>query len=172
MFDEQHVAQLRADCLNHAIDTSRATITVDAGKYVVKFGAPLFSLGDVLPNPPINTTVAGKLYAEGVFLQGLLRLQVAERHRARFGRVIGWSNDQLNRKPLSDDEIADFKAELANRTEGAKLQAELAEVLVRNEQAKKARLGATDLAERYGAGLGAAVDVPAKKRNTSTRSKV
>ncbi|MCY1428586.1 hypothetical protein D9M71_444760 [compost metagenome] len=152
MFDHADLQALRADCKLAHIDMSRARIQSDAarGGYVVTFAAPLFSLGNVLPSPPDRVQCHTASQAEGNLLLGLLKIQRAERQVCRHGRTFGWSPDQIQRRPLSVEEIADYKSEVAHRASGAKIQAELVDVLEKSAALAATTAGADELRTRYG----------------------
>lgn len=151
MFNEAERENLRQEARINSIDFSRARIcAAKDGGYVVKFDAPLFDLGTVLTDVPSEIDARTGAIAEGEMLTGLLRIQRAERLKVRTGRVFGWSQDQLNRRPLSADEIAEYKASVAHAAEVKRLTRELAQVVESNAATAKANAGADELKELYG----------------------
>jgi hypothetical protein len=151
LFDAGELDNLRREAKINQIDFSRAKIRkAKDGGYVVVFDAPLFHLGDVLRDPPGEVDARTAAIAEGVMLQGLMAIQRAERVRARMGRCYGLSPDQVVRRPLSDSDVADYKAGIAHQAEVKRLQRELTAVLEANAKNTATSAGAADLADRYG----------------------
>lgn len=151
LFDTRELDNLRQEATINNVDFSRAKIrAAKSGGYVVVFDRPLFDLGAVLLDPPSEVDASTAAIAEGVMLQGLLRIQRAERIRLRTGRVFGLSQDQINRRPLSTDEIAEYKATVAHAAEVKRLTKELEQAVKANAEAAQANAGANELKERYG----------------------
>lgn len=151
LFDAQEIRNLRQEATINHIDFSRAKIRAASdGGYRVLFEKPLFDLGTVLLDPPSEVDARSAAIAEGIMLQGLLRIQRAERIRLRTGRVFGLSQDQINRCPLSADEIAEYKAMLNHQAEVKRLTRELEAIVKSNAEAAKANAGAEELRDRYG----------------------
>ncbi|WP_144173579.1 hypothetical protein [Pseudomonas sp. Kh13] len=163
MYDIEHLNRLRADADMHNIDTTRAklTTTVD-GEYVITFERPVVDLGPWAESAPERTVTARSAEScEIRMLDGLIKLHVCERRRVRTGVVVGWSGADINRKPLTAEEIAAFKARTNPARKIEKLQEELTEALARQAARAAAAQGAADLAERYG--LAAAAPVQTSK---------
>ncbi|WP_223456515.1 hypothetical protein [Pseudomonas sp. GL-RE-19] len=151
LFDAQELDNLRRECRINSIDFSRARLRTSAGGgYVVVWDAPLFDLGDFLLDPPSEASARTAAMAEGLMLQGLLRIQRSERLRLRMGRTVGWSQDQIGRRPLSADEVDEYLASVAHKKEVARLQRELTQVLEANAKNATATAGNAELKERYG----------------------
>lgn len=151
LFDAGELDNLRREAKINQIDFSRAKIRkAGDGGYVVVFDAPLFHLGDVLRDPPGEVDARTAAIAEGVMLQGLMKIQRAERYRLRTGRCFGLSQDQICRRSLSVEEVDEYRAFIAHRAEVEHLQRELTAVLEANAAAVKAGVGAKDLQDMYG----------------------
>ncbi|VVO32194.1 hypothetical protein [Pseudomonas fluorescens] len=160
MFNEAEREHLRQECRINSIDFSRARICAARdGGYVVKFDPPLVELGTVLTDVPSEIDARTGAIAEGEMLTWLMKIQRSERIRIRAGRVFGWSQDQLNRRPLTQDEIAEYKASLAHAAEVKRLTKELEAAVKSSAESAKAQAGADELRERYGL----AASKPAKK---------
>ncbi|WP_137806793.1 hypothetical protein [Pseudomonas sp. G(2018)] len=141
---------IREDCRLLGIDTKRATISTAAdGSYIVTFGAPLVELGSALPDPPESTRCQNAAQAEYEMLVGCRRIQLAERNKIRAGRVFGWSGSDINRRVVTLEELAEYKADLTHAAEVKRLTRELAQVVEANATAAKAAAGKTDLESRY-----------------------
>ncbi|MNF75127.1 hypothetical protein D3C84_571830 [compost metagenome] len=82
-------------------------------------------------------------------LTWLKRIQVAERRRLRAG-ICGWSSVQINRTPLTDAELAEYKARLKHNADVARLQAQLTEVLETTAKDARVKAAHDDLQSRYG----------------------
>ncbi|WP_458736937.1 hypothetical protein [Pseudomonas chlororaphis] len=151
MFDAQELRNLRQEAEINHIDFSRAKIrAAKDGGYVVVFDNPLFDLGAVLADPPSEVDARTAAIAEGELLAGLMKIQRAERYRLRTGRTFGWSQDQISRRPLSADEVAEYKAAIAHAADVKRLQRELTAVLEANAKDASANAGADELKARYG----------------------
>jgi hypothetical protein len=151
MFDAGELRNLRREAEFSHIDFSRAKIRAARdGGYVVVFDAPLFDLGTVLLDPPSEVDARTAAIAEGVMLQGLTKIQRAERYRLRTGRCFGWSQDQICRRPLNTDEVEEYLATIAHKREVARLQRELTQVLEANAKSVATTAGANELKDRYG----------------------
>jgi hypothetical protein len=162
-YDQNHLAQLRTDAKISAIDLSRAKIRQSAGGgYSVALPRPLFEVdavfGDKIPSE-VTCTCASE--AEGELLTWMLRIERAERKQCRIGRVVGWSPDQINRRPLTAAEVADYKALIKHRADVERLQDQLAEALQSQKQRNATQAGVANLVERYGLEPKAAVATPA-----------
>jgi hypothetical protein len=140
---------IREDCRILCIDTTRASISTAKDGYLVTFGKPLVDLGAALSDPPEDTRCSNAAQAEYEMLTGLRRIQLAERARVRAGRVYGWSGSDINRRPLTVEELAEYKADIAHAAEVKRLTRELAAVVESNAAAAKAAAGADELKERY-----------------------
>lgn len=146
---------LRKDAALHNLDTGRARISEviedEFQGYVVNFPAPVVALGPWSEGVPTGTVRCRTAdHAEELMLAGMLRLVVAERRRVRLGAVCGWSSDRIARCPLSDDEIAAYRARIGHADKVRQLQSELAEALAAQSQREAAERGADQLAQRYG----------------------
>ena len=152
MYDIDHLNRLRADADLHNVSTDRVKLTTDKdGVYIIRFPAPLVPLGpwgEGVPDQVITARSAES--CEIRMLDGLIKLSVAERRAARVGHVIGWSGDQINRRPLTEEEIAAYKARINPAQKIEKLQKELTEALARQAARAAAAQGAADLTARYG----------------------
>jgi len=141
---------IREDCRLLQIDTSRASISIDKdGDYIVIFGNSLIELGSALPEPPEDTRCQNAAQAEYAMLVGCRRIQLAERNKIRAGRVFGWSGSDINRRPVTLEELAEYKADLNHAAEVKRLTRELAQVVESNAAAAKAAAGKTELESRY-----------------------
>lgn len=141
---------IREDCRLLGIDTKRATISTAAdGSYIVTFSQPLIELGSALPDPPEETRCRNAAQAEYEMLVGCRRIQLAERNKIRAGRVFGWSGSDINRRPVTLEELAEFKAGLTHAAEVKRLTRELAQVVEQNAVAAKAAAGKAELELRY-----------------------
>jgi hypothetical protein len=169
-----------AELLN--LDLARGTIHAkEGGGYIVRFGPPLFDISATLHNAPTETECENAAQAEYTFLIGLRQIQLAERRQCRIGRVYGLSNSEFNSRPLSDLEVAEYKASIAHAAEIKRLSRELAALIEQNAAAVKAGAGAAELASRYGLALNkpaavepaeAALALPsAKPQRAPSRSK-
>ncbi|MHC8395967.1 hypothetical protein ACYZT8_20365 [Pseudomonas sp. LB3P93] len=151
MFDAGELRNLRREAEINHIDFSRAKIrAAKDGGYVVVFDPPLYDLGSVLLDPPGEVDARTAAIAEGEMLIGLIKIQRAERYRLRTGRVFGWSQDQISRRPLAAAEVDEYLASITHRKEVAKLQRELAQVLESNAKTAASNAGADELKSRYG----------------------
>ena len=161
MFDVQHLDRLRQDCEFHQVDYNRMKISADpeGPGFLVTFARPIVPLGDQLGENVPSGTVGYRSAenAEIAALDGLLKLTVAERRRVRYGAVCGMGGDQIARTPLTDQEIAAFKARVNPNAKIAQLQAELAEALAEQAARERSANSAAELAQRYGL---AAANVP------------
>ena len=153
MYDINHLDRLRTDAGLHNVDFSRADLIADPDGhgYIIKFAAPVVPLGP-LADTILDRTVHARSAesAEVALLDGLVKLHRAERQRVRLGTVCGWSSDQINRTPLSDSELASYRARANHASKVAQLQAELAEALEQQADREKCARGAAVLSERYG----------------------
>lgn len=142
---------LRKDAALHNLDTGRVRITPDDGDYLVTFPRPVVTLGPWGEHVTYGTVrCRSAAHAEEVMLRGLLKLSIAERQRIRIGHVVGWDGARINRCPLSDDEIAAYKARISHASKVRQLQAELTEALQAQAAREAAERGADQLAHRYG----------------------
>lgn len=151
-YDPEHIQQLRLDAKLNAIDTKRAKITQGTGdSFVVELPRPLWDVTAVLDTKvPSTVQCVSAQQAEGELLTWLLRLTRAERLQCRRGRVYGWSADQLARRPLSDTEVAEYKAMIKHRADVQRMQAQLSEALEQQQQRTATEAGIANLTERYG----------------------
>lgn len=153
MYDIQHLDRLRQDCEFHQVDYSRAKLIADpeGGGYLVTHGQPIVPLGQLGENVPSGTVgYRSAESAEAALLDGLLKLIVAERRRVRYGAVCGMGGDQIARTPLTEQEIAAFKARTNPSTKIAALQRELAEALAEQAARERSANAAEQLAAKYG----------------------
>ncbi|MGF6693849.1 hypothetical protein M2318_003933 [Metapseudomonas resinovorans] len=161
MYDIAHLAQLRKDAEYNGVDFGRAQIepTPD-GNFAVKLKAPIVDVAGLLdPLPQLHFVARSALQAEARMLDSLIKIQRAERQRVRLGRVTSWSPMDIVRRPLTAEEVAAFKADLAHQQKVAELQAELAAALQAKQAAGKAKAQAAEIAGRYGARPAAPVPV-------------
>jgi len=151
-YDPEHIQQLRLDAKLNAIDTKRAKITQGAGdSFVVELPRPLWDVTAVLDTEvPSTVQCVSAQQAEGELLTWLLRLTRAERLQCRRGRVYGWSADQLARRPLSDAEVAEYKATIKHRADVQRMQAQLSKALEQQQKRTATEAGIANLTERYG----------------------
>ncbi|MFB1632489.1 hypothetical protein [Pseudomonas sp. AP-1] len=151
-FDQEHLQRLRLDVTLHAIDKTRASINKGAGdSFSVSLPRPMWDISAVLDAKVPSTIVcrsAGE--AEGELLTWLLRIVRAERLACRQGRVVGWTQDQITRRPLSDSEVAEYKAQLKYIAERDRLAEQLAEALQRQKAQLATQAGVDHLSEMYG----------------------
>jgi len=140
---------IREDCRILCIDTTRANISTAKDGYLVTFGEPLVDLGATLSDPPEDVRCSNAAQAEYEMLTGLRRIQLAERVKVRAGRVYGWSGSDINRRPLTTEELAEYKADIAHAANVKRLTRELAAVVGQNAAASAASASAADLADRY-----------------------
>lgn len=151
-FDSEHLNQLRADAKFNHIDTSRARIERGANDtFMVLLDASQVDITSVLGVSAPRTILclsAGE--AEGELLTQCLRVQRAERLKVRQGRTFGWSTDQIVRRPLTDDELADYKAEVQHQATRARLVEQLNEALAEQRQQAADKAAVDGLVERYG----------------------
>jgi hypothetical protein len=150
--DQRQLNRLRQDFELHNCDRGRAKISADPdGTYTINFDRAVVQLGPMPEGVPIGTVRAHSAEgAEVAYLDGLIRLHRAERQRVRLGVVCGWDSSRINRCPLSDDEIAAYKARIGHAAKVAQLQAELSEALAAQAVRADAERGADQLAQRYG----------------------
>jgi hypothetical protein len=129
-FDSERIQYLRNEAAIYRLDLERAQMQpAGDGSYTVHLNAPLFDLAPLLENVPRTVHARSAAAAEGEMLTWLMNIQRAERQKVRFGTRCGWSSDQINRRPLSDEEIAVHKDRIKRAAEMAKLQQELIELL-------------------------------------------
>jgi hypothetical protein len=163
---------IREDCRLLSIDTKRGRISADNDGYVVTFDPPLFPLGSEA-DAPEQVRCRNAAQAEFELLTGCRRLQLAERAKLRMGRVFGWSASDINKRPITDAELSEYKASLVHAAEVKRLERELVRVLETNAANAAATAGAADLAERYGVARtkphaeSASLPTAAPKRNPS-----
>ncbi|MEE9944940.1 hypothetical protein [Pseudomonas sp. 43(2021)] len=153
MSDLNQLDRLRTDAGLHNVDFSRAALVAESNGhgYIIKFDPPVVPLGP-LAETILDRTVHARSAqgAEAVLLDGLIKLHRAERQRVRLGTVCGWSSDQIARTPLSETELATYRARTSHAGEVARLQAQLAEALEQQADREKCARGAAVLSERYG----------------------
>lgn len=151
-FDQGHLQRLRLDVKLHAIDTSRAKIDRGVGdSFTVHLPRPMWDIAAVLDMKLPSTIVcrsAGE--AEGELLAWLLRIVRAERQVCRTGRVVGWTGDQIARRPLSDAEISEYKEQLKYIAERDRISAQLSEALDAQKRRASVQQGVDHLTEQYG----------------------
>jgi hypothetical protein len=149
-FDNERLQYLRTEAKIYNLDLSRAKIRQSADGYVVHFDKPLFDLSTILIEVPSDVPVRSAAAAEGTMLVWCLKIQRAERQRARFGSRCGWSTDQINRRPLEAEEIAEYKARIKHNADVARLQTQLTEVLEATAKDARVKAAHDDLQARYG----------------------
>lgn len=150
MFDRAQLLQLRNDATLAAVDFKRARIEAAADGFVVHIDAPKVDIGRLVPTPPpsrIETRSATT--AEGEMLRALLTIQRAERQTVR-GGIVGWSAEQIARRPLEPGELADYLERSAHAKKVAQLQEQLAEAIARRARAEQEDAAVTELNARYG----------------------
>lgn len=143
-----NILPLRRDCELLNIDTTRGSIRIERDGYVVSFEKPLFDLGAAL-SPLEDVRCINSQQAEFELLSGCKRQQLAERAKARAGRVYGWSGSDINRRPLTAEELAEYRADIAHAAEVKRLSSELAQLVEANAAAAKAAAGKSELESRY-----------------------
>lgn len=141
---------IREDCRVLRIDATRGTIRPDGNGYSVTFAAPLVDLGNSLADAPGEVTCCNAAQAEYELLTGLRRIQLAERVKVRAGRVYGWSGADINRRPLTTEELAEYLADIAHAAEVKRLTRELATAVEQNAAGAAAAAEAAELKARYG----------------------
>ncbi|MNV91832.1 hypothetical protein D3C71_1863700 [compost metagenome] len=67
----------------------------------------------------------------------------------RSGRVYGWSGSDINRRVITTEELAEYRADVAHAAEVRRLTRELATVVEQNAAAAKAAAGKIELETRY-----------------------
>ncbi|NQD57433.1 hypothetical protein HP546_19030 [Pseudomonas sp. CM25] len=151
MFDRSQILQLRNDAALAAIDTKRARIEpADDGGFVVIIGAPVVDISRLLETlPPSRVETRSAIEAEGQMLHALLTIQRKERQVVRSG-IVGWTPEQITRRPLDPAELADYQAKVSHATKVAQLQRELSQAIDRRVRAEQDQRSADELAERYG----------------------
>jgi hypothetical protein len=148
--DQERLRQLRAECELHGVDYSRASIApTKIGGYTVRLPAPLVDLGELL-TVPASVEAPNATYAEGEMLGWMLKITRAERQKVRTGRVYGLDSMQISRMPLTDAELAEYKAEISHAARVKKLVADLSAATQAASAKASAAKGAANLAERYG----------------------
>lgn len=152
-YDVAQLAQLRKNAEFNHVDFSRGRVEpTDSGQFAVRLSAPLVPINDLLDPPPtLSFVTSSALQAEGFMLDNLIKIQRAERQRVRIGRVSSWSVADIVRKPLTPEELTDYKAFIEHRNKVAKLQAELSEALQSKARRESAQASAATIRERYGA---------------------
>ncbi|CAM3304657.1 hypothetical protein [Pseudomonas plecoglossicida] len=148
----EHLQQLRLDAKLHSLDTSRAKIERGTGDvFAVHLPRPMWSISSVTDEKvPSIVECRSAPEAEGTLLSWLLKLTRAERLACRTGRVIGWSPDQITRRPLTDTEISAYRAELQHLKVRDRLAEQLAEALQRQKAQLATQAGVDHLTEQYG----------------------
>ncbi|CAH0646791.1 MULTISPECIES: hypothetical protein [Pseudomonas] len=150
MFDRAQLLQLRNDATLAAVDFKRARIEAAADGFVVHIDAPKVDISRLVPTPPptrIETRSA--VQAEGEMLRALLIIQRAERQTVR-GGIVGWSAEQIARRPLEPNELADYLARISHAKKVQELQGQLAEAISRRARAEQEDAAAAELNARYG----------------------
>lgn len=141
---------LREDCRVLQIDTTRGTIRPDGDGYVVTFAGPLVDLGNSLADVPGEVRCCNAANAEFELLAGCRRLQLAERRKVRFGRVYGWSNSEINSRPLSAAELSEYLASVEHDRTVKRMTRELADAVEQCAAKAAAAAEAAGLKDRYG----------------------
>lgn len=173
-FDNDRLAYLRTEGEIYNLDLTRAKIRRSAEGYAVHLDPPLFDLGAILDKVPTSVPVRSAAAAEGTMLEWCLKIQRAERQRVRFGSRCGWSTDQINRRPLEANEIAEYKARVKHNADVARLQKQLTEVLENTAKDARVKAAHDQLTERYGMSVAqpdeqcqSALNVPKRKVRTA-----
>ena len=151
-YDHNHLEQLRNDAQFNMIDLTRAKLERSADDaFLVCLGEPLVDitsvLGSTAPRAILCTYAA---QAEGELLTQCLKVQRAERQKVRQGRTFGWSAEQICRRPLTDEELSTYRAEVKHRAETARLIQQLNEALEDQKRDAATQAGIDHLTERYG----------------------
>ncbi|GHS82662.1 hypothetical protein PAGU2196_34960 [Pseudomonas sp. PAGU 2196] len=151
-YSREHLEQLRNDATFNQVDTARARIERTANDaFMVILDDPLVDITTVLgiaaPRAILCTSITE---AEGELLVQCLRIQRAERQKVRQGRVFGWSPEQVCRRPLTDEELSTYRAEVKHRAETARLIQQLNEALEGQKRDAATQAGIDHLTERYG----------------------
>lgn len=151
-YDQNHLEQLHADAKLNSIDLSRAKIERSANDaFLVLLDAPKVDVVTVLGHAaPRSILCSYAAQAEGELLTQCLRIQRAERLKVRQGRVYGWTTEQICRRPLTDEELTAYRAEVKHRVETAKLVEQLNEALEQQKRDAAKQAGIDRLAEHYG----------------------
>lgn len=148
--DQERLHQLRNECELHGVDYSRASIApTKNGGYTVRLPVPLINLGEIL-TVPSSVEAPNATYAEGEMLSWMLKITRAERQRVRTGRVYGLDPQQFNHMPLTDAELAEYKAQISHAARVKKLVDDLAAATQAATAKAAAAKGAAHLAQRYG----------------------
>ncbi|MNF99753.1 hypothetical protein D3C84_826670 [compost metagenome] len=148
--DQERIRQLRAECELHGVDYSRARIeATKSGGYIVRLPTPVVVLGEIL-TVPASVEAPNAVYAEGTMLDWMLRITRAERQKVRTGRVYGLDSMQVSRTPLTDAELAEYKAEISHAARIKKLVADLSAATQAASAKAAAAKGAAHLVEHYG----------------------
>jgi len=160
IFDGQRIRQLREDADLHCIDTSRGRIEASgSGTFYVHLDKPLFDISGMLRAVPTRVEARHAAAAEGELLTWLVAIQRAERRTARMGSH-GMSSVDIARKPLSAEEISQFKARTSGTKQIEALRLELVAAIERKAKVAAAKAAAAQLNERYGTTAAVACAVP------------
>ena len=174
IFDGQRIRQLREAAALHHVDYSRGqVVATESGAFRVKLSVPLVDVSVFLPAVPTIIEAKHSAAAEGELLSWLVRIQVAERRVIRTG-TSGMSPDQVNRQPLTQDEIDRYLSRRKEANQITKLRIELGDAIAAKARAKAAKADAETLNKRYGItpavacavptdGLNPALNAPLKK---------
>jgi hypothetical protein len=151
-YDPEHLRQLRQDAVLSNIDLTRARIEQGANDtFLVLLAAPLVDITSVLGcTAPRTTLCLSAAEAEGTLLVQSLKVQRAERQRVRLGRTHGMSTEQINRRPLTDDELARFRADAKHASDRARLVEALDQAVAEQKRQTVIQAEIDGLAERYG----------------------
>ena len=164
-FDGGRIRQLREDAALHHVDYSRGQIVAtESGAFWVKLSAPLVDVSVFLPAVPTSIEAKHSAAAEGELLTWLVRIQVAERRVVRMG-TCGRSPEQVNRQPLTQDEIDRYLSRRKEANQITKLRIELGDAIAAKERAKAAQADAETLNKRYGITPAVACAVPTDGMN-------
>lgn len=160
--DQERLRQLRSENELHGTDLSRARIEATKnGGYIVRLPAPLVDLGELL-TVPASVEASNAVYAEGEMLGWMLKITRAERQRVRAVRTYGLSPEQINRSPLTNEELSEYRAEVSHAARIKRLVADLAAATQAATAKAAATKGAAHLAERYGLATAKPVQADAK----------
>lgn len=147
-FDAGLLDQLRQDADLHCVDLTRCRVApLGDGRYVLTFDRPVADLSRFCPGAPTQLTARNVAQAEGLMLLWCKRIQVAERQAVRTGTV-GLDSLQINRTPLTAEELARHRRHLEELALQRRIALELVEA-VEQRQREVERADAADLASRY-----------------------
>lgn len=161
-FDDGRIRQLREDAELHNVDFTRGQITsTDSGSFRVRLSPPIVDISFLLPGVPSVIEARTAAAAEGSLLSWLVAIQRAERRVVRMNNSRGMSPVDINRTPLSAEEIDRYMSRRRDANQITKLRIELGDAIAVKAKAKAAQAEAKALNERYGTTPAVACAVPA-----------